>query len=76
MRKTITATALTVAGLAASAGAASADTTTGIDHNEHGNATGDGINVSVSDVLTNTNVQDVIGDVHLLDEGVNVLNEG
>lgn len=74
MRKTLAATALTVAGLAASAGAASAsESDVANNANEHAN-TGDGINVVISDVITKPSVLDdgvltdgvTVGDVDAL----------
>lgn len=68
MRKIAATGALTLAALGLTAGAASAsESDVQNNANEHAN-TGDGINVVISDVLTNANV---LGD-GVLTDGVNV----
>lgn len=71
MRKVLATTGLTLAGLAAAAGVGNASA---IDNNEHANQANEGgINVSVSDVLTNA---PVLNGVHVLDKGVHVADQG
>lgn len=55
LARTLAAATITAGALAATATAASAESGPIIDDNQHAN-TGDGVNVVVSDLLTNTNV--------------------
>lgn len=71
MRKALSIAGLSLAALAATAGVGNASA---IDNNDHGNVAGNdgGVNLSVSDVLTNTHA---LNNVHVLDKGVHVADQ-